>query len=81
MPGPDAIAASTSPAPGPGRGGTVLYIYPFMLKLGAAFKTETDAVSHPISPFPRNWVILAGTGTRPERSPGAYLLWPVTIPW
>ena len=69
MPGPDAIAASTSPAPGPGRGGTVLYIYPFMLKLGAAFKTETDAVSHPISPFPRNWVILAGTGTRPERSP------------
>ena len=47
MPGPDAIVASTSPAPGPGRGGTVLYIYPFMLELRAAFKTETDAVATP----------------------------------
>jgi hypothetical protein len=32
----------------------VLYICPFLLELGAASKTETDAVSHPISPFPRN---------------------------
>ena len=31
----------------------VLYICTFMLELGAAFKTETDAVSHPIGPFPR----------------------------
>ncbi len=39
----------------------VLYIYPFLLELGTAFKTETDAVSHPVNPVPRNWVVTAFT--------------------
>jgi multiple sugar transport system permease protein len=36
-----------------------LYIYPFLLELGTAFKTETDAVSHPVNPIPHNWVVTA----------------------
>lgn len=38
-----------------------LYIYPFLLELGTAFKTETDAVSHPTNPVPHNWVVSAFT--------------------
>lgn len=36
-----------------------LYIYPFLLELGTAFKTEADAVAHPVSPLPRTWVTTA----------------------
>lgn len=38
-----------------------LYIYPFLLELGTAFKTETDAVSNPVNPVPHNWVVTAFT--------------------
>lgn len=38
-----------------------LYIYPFLLELGTAFKSETDAVSRPVNPIPRNWVVSAFT--------------------
>ncbi len=38
-----------------------LYIYPFLLELGTAFKTETDAVNHPVNPIPRDWVVSAFT--------------------
>jgi multiple sugar transport system permease protein len=38
-----------------------LYIYPFLLELGTAFKTETDAVSNPVNPLPHNWVVTAFT--------------------
>jgi multiple sugar transport system permease protein len=38
-----------------------LYIYPFLLEVGTAFKTETDAVSHPVSPVPNNWVVTGFT--------------------
>lgn len=38
-----------------------LYIYPFLLELGTAFKSETDAVSSPANPIPRNWVVTAFT--------------------
>jgi multiple sugar transport system permease protein len=38
-----------------------LYIYPFLLELGTSFKTETDAVSHPVNPVPHNWVVTAFT--------------------
>ncbi len=36
-----------------------LYIYPFLLELGTAFKTETGAVSDPVNPIPHNWVVSA----------------------
>jgi multiple sugar transport system permease protein len=36
-----------------------LYIYPFLLEVGTAFKTETDAVAHPVNPLPHNWVTSA----------------------
>lgn len=36
-----------------------LYIYPFLLELGTAFKTETDAVGNPTNPLPHNWVVSA----------------------
>jgi multiple sugar transport system permease protein len=38
-----------------------LYIYPFLLELGNAFKSETDAVSSPANPIPHNWVVSAFT--------------------
>jgi multiple sugar transport system permease protein len=38
-----------------------LYIYPFLLELGTAFKTETDAVNHPVNPVAHNWVVTAFT--------------------
>jgi len=37
----------------------VIYIYPFLLDIGTAFKTETDAVAHPLSPVPQHWVLSA----------------------
>jgi multiple sugar transport system permease protein len=37
----------------------VLYIYPFLLDIGTAFKTETDAAAHPLSPVPQHWVLTA----------------------
>lgn len=36
-----------------------LYIYPFLLELGTSFKTETDAVNHPVNPVPHSWVVTA----------------------
>jgi multiple sugar transport system permease protein len=38
-----------------------LYIYPFLLELGTAFKTEVDAVNNPVNPVPHNWVVSAFT--------------------
>jgi len=38
-----------------------LYIYPFLLELGTAFKTEVDAVNNPVNPLPHNWVVSAFT--------------------
>jgi multiple sugar transport system permease protein len=37
----------------------VLYIYPFLLDIGTAFKTEADAAGHPLNPFPQHWVLTA----------------------
>jgi len=37
----------------------VLYIYPFLLDIGTAFKTEADAAAHPINPIPQHWVLSA----------------------
>ena len=37
----------------------VIYIYPFLLEIGTAFKTETDAVAHPLNPIPQQWVTSA----------------------
>jgi multiple sugar transport system permease protein len=37
----------------------VLYIYPFLLDIGTAFKTESDAATHPLSPIPQHWVLSA----------------------
>jgi len=39
----------------------VLYIYPFLIELGTAFKTNPDATAHAANPVPRNWVIAAFT--------------------
>ena len=46
-----------------------LYIYPFLLELGTSFKTETDAVSHPVNPVPHDWVVTAFTAARPAGLP------------
>ncbi len=37
----------------------VAYIYPFLLEIGTAFKTETDASNHSIDPIPHTWVTTA----------------------
>jgi len=39
----------------------VLYIYPFLIELGTAFKTNPDATAHAANPIPHNWVIAAFT--------------------
>jgi len=39
----------------------VLYIYPFLIELGTAFKTNPDATAHAANPIPHNWVISAFT--------------------
>ena len=36
-----------------------LYIYPFLLEVGTAFKTEADAAGHPTNPVPHDWVTTA----------------------
>lgn len=35
----------------------VVYIYPFLIELGTAFKTSPDATSHAVNPVPSNWVV------------------------
>jgi len=37
----------------------VLYIYPFLIELGTAFKTDPDATTHAANPIPHNWVVAA----------------------
>jgi multiple sugar transport system permease protein len=37
----------------------VIYIYPFLLEIGTAFKTETDAANHSANPVPHDWVTSA----------------------
>ncbi|HET9080900.1 MAG TPA: carbohydrate ABC transporter permease [Trebonia sp.] len=37
----------------------VLYIYPFLLSVGTAFKTSADAAAHPLDPVPAHWVLSA----------------------
>ncbi|UQX89930.1 carbohydrate ABC transporter permease [Jatrophihabitans telluris] len=33
----------------------LLYIYPFLIELGTAFKTDPDASNHPLNPIPTTW--------------------------
>lgn len=37
----------------------VVYIYPFLLEVGTAFKTSPDATAHAVDPVPLNWVVNA----------------------
>jgi len=37
----------------------LLYIYPFLLGVGTAFKTDADATAHPLNPIPEHWVMSA----------------------
>lgn len=39
----------------------IIYIYPFLLSVGTAFKTDADAVAHPLNPVPARWVLSAFT--------------------
>lgn len=39
----------------------IIYIYPFLLSVGTAFKTDADAVAHPLNPVPAQWVLSAFT--------------------
>ena len=32
-----------------------LYIYPFLIQLATAFKTDADATAHPLLPWPQEW--------------------------
>ncbi|MDR0345094.1 MAG: carbohydrate ABC transporter permease [Nocardiopsaceae bacterium] len=40
-------------------GCAVAYIYPFLLSVGTAFKTDPDATAHPLNPVPSHWVLTA----------------------
>ncbi len=62
----------------------VLYIYPFLIELGTAFKTNPDAVSHSANPIPHNWVVAAFTELSDQGFPhwfenSVYLAVSVTI--
>lgn len=37
----------------------VIYIYPFLLSIGTAFKTDPDALAQPLNPIPSHWVLSA----------------------
>jgi multiple sugar transport system permease protein len=37
----------------------IVYIYPFLLGVGTAFKTNADASAHPLDPIPQHWVTAA----------------------
>lgn len=37
----------------------VIYIYPFLIEIGTAFKTNADASANPTNPIPRDWVTTA----------------------
>jgi multiple sugar transport system permease protein len=37
----------------------VVYVYPFLLSIGTAFKTDPDAIAHPLNPVPSHWVLSA----------------------
>jgi multiple sugar transport system permease protein len=39
----------------------VLYIYPFLIELGTAFKTPPDSINAAANPIPKNWVVTAFT--------------------
>ena len=39
----------------------VVYIYPFLIQLGTAFKTNADATANPLDPIPRTWTVEAFT--------------------
>jgi multiple sugar transport system permease protein len=39
----------------------VIYIYPFLLEIGGAFKTDADAANHSLNPIPQGWVTSAFT--------------------
>lgn len=32
-----------------------IYIFPFLIELGTAFKTDADASNHPLNPIPQTW--------------------------
>ena len=49
----------------------VVYIYPFLLGVGTAFKTSVDASAHPLNPIPRDWVL----GAFSQLSQDDFLRW------
>lgn len=40
----------------------VIYIYPFLIEAGTAFKTEPDASAHPVNPIPPHWSLGSFSG-------------------
>jgi multiple sugar transport system permease protein len=51
--------------------GAVVYIYPFLLGVGTAFKTDADAAAHPLNPIPEHWVTVAFS----ELAQAGFLRW------
>mgnify|MGYP001031748043 CR=1 FL=1 len=37
----------------------LIYIYPFLIQLGSAFKTNADATENPLNPIPETWTVAA----------------------
>jgi multiple sugar transport system permease protein len=37
----------------------VIYVFPFLIQLGTAFKTDADATGHPVNPIPETWTLNA----------------------
>lgn len=62
----------------------VFYIYPFLIELGTAFKTDPDATAHSATPLPHSWVTsgfaqLSGQGFPHWFENSVYLAVSVTI--
>lgn len=36
-----------------------VYLYPFLIQIGTAFKTDADATAHPLNPIPTTWTTAA----------------------
>ncbi len=51
----------------------VLYIYPFLIEVGTAFKTDPDATAHAASPIPVNWVVAGFTELSSQGFPHWFL--------
>lgn len=51
----------------------VIYIYPFLIEAGTAFKTEPAAAAHPVNPIPPHWSLGSFSGLASQDFPRWFL--------